>query len=785
MRSAPPPTFSLLAALAFGLVLTATPAVAAQVTAFTPQGTVKQVRQASAVFSDPVVAFGDLGAANPFEIKCPVGGTGRWVDAAQWVYDFERDLPAGLSCVFRLRGDLKTLAGHPVTGTAAFVFSTGGPAIKSSLPREGSEWIDEEQAFVLLLDAEPTDASLRRHVGFAVEGIPQRVDIRVLTGEAREEILKARLAEPPRGPVLVVQAVQRFPSRARVILVWDKGVAAEGGVATEKEQALHFRVRDPFTVRIDCERENRNAGCVPITPLRLRFSAPVAMDAARRVTLRASDGRQWPPRFEDAGAPWADGLTFKGPFPEQTELRLALPPDLTDDAGRSPVNKARFPLAVKMDAFPPLAKFPARSGIIEAQADAALPVTVRNLEPQVLSRLVNATSSPQEWKDWVQGRIARIPPSRTGDILPWLRRVATAERDKSVFAGADRARPPVAFGLPKPNGADVMEVIGIPLAGPGFYVLELASPRLGAALLGKRAPMYVPAAALVTNLAVHFKWGVANSLAWVTALDSARPVADASVSVHDCAGTVLWSGRTDPQGLARMESLPARAALPTCSKEFRYYDGLGQLDGGLFITARRGDDLAFVHSSWDQGIEPWRFRLPTTEEAEPIIAHTVLDRALFRAGETVSMKHLIRRPLIRGLGPVAADERPTSLVIRHLGSDEKYELPLSWDAGGTAEGTWAIPRSAKLGSYEVIVRGPVKGDLAPEAVSARFQVQEFRVPLMKAVLRPPAEPLIAVAEFSLDIGVQYLAGGGAPGLPVVLRAQVNPKRVAPVDGFED
>ena len=59
------------------------------------------------------------------------------------------------------------------------------------------------------------------------------------------------------------------------------------------------------------------------------------------------------------------------------------------------------------------------------------------------------------------------------------------------------------------------------------------------------------------------------------------------------------------------------------------------------------------------------------------------------------------------------------------------------------------------------------------------------MPLMKAVLRPPTAPLIAVTEFPLDLSVQYLAGGGAPGLPVVLRAQVNPKRVTPPEGFEE
>ena len=39
--------------------------------------------------------------------------------------------------------------------------------------------------------------------------------------------------------------------------------------------------------------------------------------------------------------------------------------------------------------------------------------------------------------------------------------------------------------------------------------------------------MYVPTAALVTNLSVHFKQGPDNSLVWVTSLDHAHPVAGA------------------------------------------------------------------------------------------------------------------------------------------------------------------------------------------------------------------------------------------------------------------
>ena len=76
--------------------------------------------------------------------------------------------------------------------------------------------------------------------------------------------------------------------------------------------------------------------------------------------------------------------------------------------------------------------------------------------------------------------------------------------------------------------------------------------------------MYVPTAALVTDLAVHFKQGQANSLVWVTALESGRPVDGADVAIADCHGTELWTGRTDARGLAMVPTSAAFANLPQC-----------------------------------------------------------------------------------------------------------------------------------------------------------------------------------------------------------------------------
>src|SRR4051794_40583683 len=79
-------------------------APAPTVTQFSPTGVVKQVRQVTARFSVPMVAVGDPRAATDvFDIDCAEAGTARWIDSRDWAYDFARDLPAGVRCVFRLR----------------------------------------------------------------------------------------------------------------------------------------------------------------------------------------------------------------------------------------------------------------------------------------------------------------------------------------------------------------------------------------------------------------------------------------------------------------------------------------------------------------------------------------------------------------------------------------------------------------------------------------------------------------------------------------------------------
>jgi uncharacterized protein YfaS (alpha-2-macroglobulin family) len=822
----------LLAVLCFlGLPLAAG---AQSITSFSPDGTVKGVRQVKVRFETQMVAFGDLRLSDPMDIECPQPGKGRWIDGSNWSYDFERDLPAGVACRFTLKPGTRDLAGAALTGQGAYSFDTGGPAVLEFLPRGE---VDENQIFVLALDATPDARSVADHAWCRADGVNEKIPVRLLEGAEREQILEARKSfierqlrvyYQARGvvwratarvknsakeklPVAVLQCRRALPAGARVALVWGAGIATETGIVNTKDQVLDFRVRPDFNARFSCERMKRDGRCIPILPMTLSFTAPISMADASAIKLLGPGGLTFAPSFgeEQAKASHVDYLTFIGPFPEKATLKLALPPQLHDDAGRTLINQSRFPLAVLTDEQPPLAKFPARFGIIEARGDRLLPVTVRNIEANIAARLARPGNTPavrpaaasgpaapaattsQAASPPVRGTVLRVAGTQDLEVIKWMKRLSggsgegwqPSDQYSETLAKPLLAKEGEAITLPKPNGRTAFEVIGIPLKEPGFYVVELASPKLGAGTTPNGGTAYVSAAALVTNLAAHFKRGSSSSIVWVTTLDKAQPVNKAQVTIRACNGKQLWQGNTDANGIARInDELPAIK----CGYNEAY-----------FVSARSGNDFTFTLSDWNRGIESWRFNLPTEgTRADNTIASTVFDRSLLRAGETVHMKHILRRHTQGGFALAKASDKPRDnernwyarergvednaplpqkLFILHEGSNQKYELPVSWNANGSATNEWKIPADAKQGWYEILLGGRTAG---------RFRVEQFRVPTMKATLQGPKAPAVQPQSVTLDAQLMYLSGGAAAGAPVKLRTSIEPRGISFPD-YED
>lgn len=249
------------------------------------------------------------------------------------------------------------------------------------------------------------------------------------------------------------------------------------------------------------------------------------------------------------------------------------------------------------------------------------------------------------------------------------------------------------------------------------------------------------------------------------------PVANASVRVLDCAGDELFNGVTDDSGVLHIkEAVEQRYCRASASDAF-YASARIPAD---HAQARGQADFSFVLSDWNRGIEPWRFNVPTGRGViQDIVAHTVLDRDLFRAGEVVSMKHIMRAQTREGLLNPPADQLSTTLRITHEGSGQSIEQPLKWQSeggsGASAYSTFNLPKDTALGRYSL--------SLTSENgwyQTSHFRVEEFKLPLLKGSIKLSNQDLSATLVnpegVNVDLQLQYVAGGAAGQLPVSLSA---------------
>ncbi|MCZ7597502.1 MAG: hypothetical protein M5U09_06840 [Gammaproteobacteria bacterium] len=314
----------MLVLIALGVLASGAPrAEGARVAYFSPAGGDTPVSEVHARFDSPMAAFGDPAAAAPFDVDCIAEGRGRWVDERNWVFEFADGLPAAIECRFTVRSGLVALDGSAVE-SGEFSFSTGGPRVLHVLPYEGAADVDEEQVFLVGFDTPVAPEALAASARCEVEGLAERIDVEVVAADVREEILAARedfadaydaaltdygrraaamvidgrlvagdgpavvaaalAAEPP--AVVALACRRRLPPGSGVALVFDTGLRAVTGAVTSSPRRPAWRTRESFRADFSCRRTRAEAGCNPVLPMTVSFTAPVARSEAARIAWR-------------------------------------------------------------------------------------------------------------------------------------------------------------------------------------------------------------------------------------------------------------------------------------------------------------------------------------------------------------------------------------------------------------------------------------------------------------------------------------------------------------------
>ncbi|MBU6153766.1 MAG: hypothetical protein KGP28_05645 [Bdellovibrionales bacterium] len=661
------------------------------------------------------------------------------------------------------------------------------PALIESMYPSGSngdslslEMIDPDQNFVIEFNNRITPAEIEARLYFEVEGQKGKIRAKVQDPLKLKEIEKlGRIWIRPKnnGQWHLIAPEILFPNQSGLrVALKDRKLDRE----------RYFVTRTSFSTEFTCSRDNPKSNCSPVAPVELWFNSPVDLSWVRKIKLTGGGRPPVPAQLADRegnSSSHLDRVTFKGPFKGGSEYQLEIPSGLVDIRGRKLSNAKSFPLRFKTAGLPVLAKFPGSFGVIEADQP-FVPVSIRNIEKTVKIK---------------SGKVLQIQPEQNApSILDWLDRTARQQQTyeeedhqnsrgknfRSVLkAYASKIKgKPVEMALPLDSERDQAEVIGIPVkegerVRKGLSVLELESRIIGNQLLDRKDPFYVSTAVLVTNLSVHFKWGQKGpSVVWVTDLKTGQPVSDADISVENCLGEKIASGRSARDGVLILNDLPSSSSPKFSGCDDHHFNGTKAV-----VFARKGDDMSFTLDSWNQGIESWRFNLrggyePEWGDEEDVVAHTVLARNYLKPGQTVHMRHFIRQYHWKGLKLLK--NPPSFVVITHNGSDETWNLPVKFDGQGGATTTWKIPEKANLGTYSIRLTSGIKkkrSNEEPRSISTvSFEVEEFRLPSLGVTLRIPDPITPGLEKPSINAQAAYLSGGPASELPVEARFQRKP-----------
>lgn len=262
---------------------------------------------------------------------------------------------------------------------------------------------------------------------------------------------------------------------------------------------------------------------------------------------------------------------------------------------------------------------------------------------------------------------------------------------------------------PPPQDNYFSKQINLPAMKPGVYLLESRS-----AAKGERW-----AVVNITNLAVITKRSPNRLLTWVTDFKSGQTLKDVQVHLANKAGQVKPLGKTEADGvfMAAMRSAEDR------------------------VIVIRGDDYAEVDAT---GVDP-------DNQLKP---HIQTDRPIYRPGQTVSYKAIMRLTKGQGYVPVAdttyrvelRDPKDTLMDVAEVKSNDI----------GSVVGSFELPSEGALGSYSIVfIRGEQRAYLS-------VPVQAYRKPEYKVTVAPTAKRALAGDTITFKVKTEYYFGAAVP-----------------------
>ena len=630
-----------LTVLCIAFILSSTWGLSAplKVLSATPKGTLTQPgRQAvSITFNQPVTA---LAEATSFSSKdCPVTltpaveGECRFAGTQTLLFEPREDWPQATSFTVQVsRGFTSQVSGEKLAAAYRFSFTTPRPEVRQVYPQNNEHWITLTPT---LYAGFSLPVSAQQVAPFAYVYDPSGEQTQLSARAVTQEEYEKYFFYLPNASHAVAFTPKRPLQRGTAYTF----MLEAGLPATTGKLGLANAHKTTFVTYPNLRVEGKEtAGCLPFVP-QVRFSSPVRMrdlvaaarvepaSAVKELTPQELDalGREvviapfkslsdyskkmWmekynltPQEQENGVAFFQTPLSFLNLRPGQS-VTVTLNKNLTDIYGGRLGKEYTF--KVTNTGYCPAADFRGGYGVLESYLPARLPID-----------LINTPSVPV--------RAARF---NKDNYIPFLTATDNSYCAEKPLTQTTFSGPYVFSDVKDKTIKTYLDVARFsPTAQDSLVFSQLKLSRNG-------QDCWISSTTNLTDVGLTFKISPENILLWATSLETGEPMPNLTVELRDRSNTILWSGSTDMNGLARA---PGWTKLDTPVPSW----GAPKLYA--FVSSAGGD--GFVSTELDEGLEPWRFNVSYTYNPQRETQRTFLfaERGIYRPGETVYLKGIIR-----------------------------------------------------------------------------------------------------------------------------------------------
>ncbi|HNS51882.1 MAG TPA: Ig-like domain-containing protein [Anaerolineae bacterium] len=601
------------------------------------------------VFDRPVVPLTSIGQQaglpDPLTFVPPVAGEGEWLNTS--IYLFRPDggfLPA-THYKARVAGGLSDTTGGVLEDDYTWEFTTIRPAVLSWRPKDGFPYVGPTDVISVTFNQPMDHPSVEAAFGLMAQDQPVSGTFRWSGGEK------------PSSPETMVFVPDRPLPRGTD---FDARVAADararaGEVGLAGVQAWSFAtVKEPALLRTF--PADGRTGIDPGTSVTFVFAGPMDRKGfMEHLTIL--------PEATKVYTSWAESDTeVEVSFDQEPVSDYTLRVDAgAPDRYGALLGKAGI-VRFSTGDLPPYAalNYPTEIGVYSAYTDTVVYATHRNVSRIELDVYqVDLATFMRLQGDWEARNAFR--PAAEDLVRSWTVELDTP-RNKA-------GRQPVYL-----DGEDG------PALPPGIYYLQMAAPEIEA-----KDKNYQPWrwTFIKTRLNLALKQTQTEALVWATDLASGRPEAALAVSLYKRQGKEVTEGTTGSNGLFQAGDL-----------------ALDDLWSELFaVSGAPGDEgFAIAFNGWDSGISPWDFDVESEFWANKYQGYLYTDRPIYRPGQTVYFKGILRDDDDAHYS-IPAGLETLEVRLSDPQGKEIYKEKLALSDMGSLFDQLALDAEAPLGSY--------------------------------------------------------------------------------------